>query len=74
MYHFDKKTAIDVPSYMLQYTGDENMTLSTWIWMQKKDEQQFIIAATDPKRLDRKHFGLYTKGNHRALYMYVCNL
>ena len=30
--------------------------------MQKKDEQQFIIAATDPQRLDRKHFGLYTEG------------
>ena len=62
MYHFDNKTAIVIPSYILQYTGDENMTLSTWIWMQKKDEQQFILAATDPQRLDRKHFGLYTKG------------
>jgi hypothetical protein len=30
--------------------------------MQKKDEQQFIISASDPQRLDRKHFGLYTKG------------
>lgn len=45
------------------------MTLSTWIWMQKKEEQQFILAATDPQRLDRKHFGLYTEGMH-FIYTY----
>ena len=67
VYHFDNKTAIDVPSYILQYTGAESMTISTWIWMQKNKEQQFIISASDPERLDRKHFGLYTEGKFSSI-------
>jgi hypothetical protein len=69
VYHFDKKTAIDVPSYILQYTGAETMAISTWIWMQKNREQQSIISASDPERLDRKHFALYTEGN---LFQQTC--
>ncbi|XP_028393758.1 calsyntenin-1-like [Dendronephthya gigantea] len=61
VYRFDDKTAIDVPSFLLQYTGNENMTIATWIWMPKKDQQQYILSATDPQRLDRKHFALYTE-------------
>lgn len=66
MYHFDKKTVVDVPSYIVEYTGEESLTISTWIWMHRKPERQFIIAATDPQRLDRKHFGLYTQGKFYA--------
>lgn len=63
VYHFDNKTAIDVPfSIMEKYTGDESMTISVWVWMKKQDRTQYILAATDPQRLDRKHFGLYTEG------------
>lgn len=63
MYQFDGKTAIDVPSHVIKYDGRENMTVSTWIWMKQQNRKQFIIAATDPQRLDRKHFGLYTQGD-----------
>lgn len=63
VYYFNNKTAVDVPAFLLEYTGDEVMTISTWIWMKRRDQQQFILAATDPQRLDRKHFGLYTEGN-----------
>lgn len=63
VYRFDNKTAIDVPfSLMEQYTGDEHMTISLWVWMKRQDRTQYILAATDPQRLDRKHFGLYTEG------------
>lgn len=63
VHYFDKKTAINVPSDVIQYNGNEKMTISTWIWMKRQDRQQFIMAATDPQRLDRKHFALYTQGD-----------
>lgn len=45
------------------------MTLSTWLWMNRKDQQQYILAATDPLRLDRKHFGLYTEGIDMYIFL-----
>ena len=63
MYRFNGKRVIDVPPYVVNYDSQGKKTIATWIWMKPQNKKQFIIAATDPQRLDRKHFALYTDSN-----------
>ena len=67
MIEFDGKTSLDIPRHQVPYDSSKKFTVATWIWTKQQKRRQFILAATDSKRLDRIHFGLYTEGKEIKL-------